>query len=240
MVYKHFYTTTAHKHFYIGVCGYSGSGKTTFAEFLAEEPGVVIVDDGRPLRDGVKAIFGCSEEDVNTQEGKKRMVSLPPSTLDDQKEVQVRDLLGSLGNDLEARYGALIMPWMAIQKAEREIKQPSIVVLPSCRKGQGEMIRRANGIMIEITRDGCEPEFDFDRYDTRLVDFTIENDGLLEGLQTEAAGYFALAKDVQDDKSESKIRREKRIGLRGDESDTFLHSEAGYRSKPIVLGDPEE
>lgn len=169
------------KHHYVGICGYPNTGKTTLANLLQEHSDLIVaMDDGRPLRNGVKGIFGCSEEDVNTQEGKTREYKLP------RQVATVRGLLGWLGDDLEARYGDFIMPYLAIQWAEKNIEHPSVVILPSVRKNQGDYIQQQGGDVVMVTRYDTRPIYPFDNYDPEFCNHKIENNDSLEFLKLEA------------------------------------------------------
>lgn len=182
------------KHLYLGICGYPECGKNTFADFFvacAEDAGVAayLIDDGRPLRDACKTLYGVSEEDVTTHEGKRRIVKV----LDG--EYAVRDLLGTLGNLLEDHYGQQIVPWMAMQKAEKEYSAPSIIVCPSVRKQQPRFYRD-HGMVVEIHRDGCEPRYDFDKFETHESHVKIENNQTLPHLAENAAWVFEKARHL--------------------------------------------
>lgn len=168
------------KHKYLGVCGFPKSGKSELGRILVEKHGFTLVDDGRILRDACKALYDLDEADVTTQEGKARTV------LVGDKGIVVRDLLGTLGNLLEFQYGQMIIAELTIARAEKRIEKPSLIVLPSVRKRQGEAIHKVGGKIVELVRSGCKANYDFDHYDGSLVDYTVINDGTVTDLEHKA------------------------------------------------------
>ncbi len=156
---------------YIGLCGYPESGKSLVQKYLFDRYCVQPIDDGRPLRDACKALYGLSEDDVTTQEGKRRKITLCG------QEYEVRDLLGTLGNRLEETYGQQILPELAIAAAEREWGGSSVehFSFGSVRKIQGHTYRKHGGLLIEVVREGTYPRFDFDRYDRGAAHYQLVN-----------------------------------------------------------------
>jgi hypothetical protein len=64
---------------YVAICGAPEAGKTTVAETLIEWFGGKQIDDGRCLREGVKAIYGLRDWHVYTQEGKRSTIVVGPT-----------------------------------------------------------------------------------------------------------------------------------------------------------------
>src|SRR5689334_15610763 len=89
---------------YVAICGAPEVGKSTVAETLAEWWGGKIIDDGRCLREGVKAIYNLRDWHVYTHEGKRSTIVVGGNSY------TVRQLLGDLGKLLEAKYGEFFMP----------------------------------------------------------------------------------------------------------------------------------
>lgn len=58
----------------IGITGRAGTGKDTTADFLVETHGFVKIAFADPLRDGVKAMFGLSDEDLNNRAKKEAQI----------------------------------------------------------------------------------------------------------------------------------------------------------------------
>jgi hypothetical protein len=129
-------------------------------------------------------IFGLSWEQVSTQEGKASHTTICDHPF------QVRDLLGSLGNMLEDKFGSQILPEAALKYALAEHPGKKYVYA-SVRKNQARTFKEAGGICIEVKRPGCEwSGYDFDLYDQSLVDFTINNDGTIKDLRAEVLGVL--------------------------------------------------
>lgn len=157
---------------YIALCGHPGAGKTEVAGILQKVYGFTIVDDSRCLRDAAIALYGLTEEQVNTQTGKTSYVEVCG------RRFQVRQLLGDLGKDQEDRFGEQFTPETAVSSAQQLAKTTSAkrFVFPSVRKTQGITYKRHNGIIIEIDRPGTKPsQYVFDRFDSSLVDLVISN-----------------------------------------------------------------
>lgn len=158
----------------IGICGFPKAGKSTIQEVLEDEFGLYAADDGRILRDFAKRLFGLSELDVSTQEGKKRKTEI------EGVEWENRDVLGTLGRIIEQTFGELAIPNAAI----REVMNNPVVrsnhrgaSFGSVRKVQGAAYKRHGGVIIEIVRPGCGPTgYDFDEYDRSYIDRTFFND----------------------------------------------------------------
>lgn len=168
---------------YIALCGAPRSGKSSVANYAAEHYGGVTVDDGMVLREAVRGLYGLDWEDVYTQEGKAR------SRVVCGKTFTHRQLLGDLGNLLEGFYGDQIMPELALSSISGSVT-PSFFLFPSCRKNQGLTYLKHGGVVIEVTRPGCEPVNDFDRYDSSLVTHRLHNTGDLNALFAKVDNLF--------------------------------------------------
>jgi hypothetical protein len=158
----------------IALCGNPGSGKSEAQKFLNNAFGYQPVDDGEALRDFAISHFGLSIKDVYTQEGKDRYTEIA------NERWQNRNILGTLGKQLEEAFGEHIMPWMATRKLNPHKRYS----FGSVRKTQGAFFKQLGGIVIEIQNpDAPASPYEFDRYDQTYVDATIINDGLHRGFE---------------------------------------------------------
>ena len=158
---------------YIALCGLPGAGKSTVQEILRTEHGVYPVDDGWPLRDICVRYLNLSTQQVCSQEGKKEFVNI----LD--RNWQVREILGELGNRFEVMFGEHIIPLMVTNS----LVGNGPYSFGSCRKSQGWFYKKLGGLVIEVRRPGIQPSpYAFDRFDAEAVDYVIENDGKMEEL----------------------------------------------------------
>lgn len=156
---------------HIALCGWPQSGKSKVAEFLEDEFGGVICDDGLILRRALPILTGIDPEDPFSQEGKARRYKIG------EREETVRQGLGELGNYLEARYGDDIIPIRTMELAQEEHPNAPFYIYPSCRKAQGRAYKRMGGVIIEIDNPkACDSGNDFDRWDRSCVDLIIRND----------------------------------------------------------------
>lgn len=156
---------------FIGLCGNPKSGKSLAQEILCKDLNYLPIDDGHVLREFAVKYLGLSWDDVQTQEGKKRVTAILG------KEWEHRILLGELGNHLEAMFGDHIMPFIAT----RNLYPTARYSFGSVRKNQGHFFRQNDGIIIEIMNPLAPPSGNaFDEYDRTAVNCTVINDGLLK------------------------------------------------------------
>jgi hypothetical protein len=83
---------------FIALCGHPKSGKSLVQEFLTTNFNVQAVDDGGPLRKISIDYLGLTWDQVHTQEGKAEYIEVLG------ERWQVREILGELGNRLEAMF----------------------------------------------------------------------------------------------------------------------------------------
>ena len=165
----------------IAICGAPGSGKSQVQKNLWKGWDVIAVDDGYPLRDFAKSHLGLTLTDVFTQEGKLRTTTI----LD--KDWQHRKLLGDLGKQLEAMFGADIMPFMAT----RNLSARCAYSFGSVRRSQASFYKALGGLVLGVRRAGLAPSpYDFDKFDESLVDLWIDNDGSLEDLKVSVSLFI--------------------------------------------------
>ena len=169
----------------VGLCGFPKSGKTTVAELLALLYGAELVDDGKILRDACASLYRAPMTDFTTQEGKAASRKVCGISFTN------RQLLGDLGNLLEGFYGQQFMPEQAIESIDFSRNVP-FFVFPSVRKTQGlsYVSSKHGGIVVEVRRTGCKAENDFDQYDTKYVNYTINNNGDLDQLTDQVTTLF--------------------------------------------------
>jgi len=166
---------------YIALCGPSKAGKTTVQQILSEEFGVIPVDDGRVLRDMGKLVFGLTEYDVTTHEGKAKKVEI----LD--REWEVKEILGELGKAIEDNFHEFIVPYVTIKN---HCDDDSNYSFGSVRRNQPIFFKNLGGFVLEILREGTEVKYDFDSYDTDSVDVTIANNGTIAELKEKVVRVF--------------------------------------------------
>ena len=177
----------------VALCGWPQSGKTTLAEYLSDEYGAQVVDDGAILREACMALYGLDWGDLYTQEGKAKTIKVC------DKVYTHRQLAGHLGNLLEQFYGEQFVPEQTLRRLLKhtpELDGAPFYVFPSVRRTQGITWRNAGGMVVAIERPGLKfSGNDFDAFDESLVDRWIVNGGTVEDMCQQAKRLFdALAK----------------------------------------------
>jgi hypothetical protein len=163
---------------FIALCGHPKAGKSLVQEILREHYDVEPVDDGAVLREFAVKQLGLTWDDVRTQEGKLRHTSI----LD--KHWQHRDLLGTLGKQLEDMFGEHIMPYIAARRCAPHTHYS----FGSVRKTQGHFFKQEGGVVIGVRNPLAQASgYDFDQFDESIIDYWINNDALALGLTGEAA-----------------------------------------------------
>lgn len=163
---------------FIGLCGHPKSGKSLVQDILMANYNVKPVDDGRPLREIAKEYLGLSHDDVYTQLGKAGSTEILGRLWVN------REILGELGNRLEAMFGEHILPFMSTMS----LKGDGPFSFGSVRKTQGWFYKDNGGVIIGIDNPQASPSpYPFDVFDKRAVDYWINNDGLHRGLSHKAA-----------------------------------------------------
>lgn len=153
---------------YIALCGKPKAGKSEVQKILEQRYGAISIDDGEPLRDFAIRHMGATFEDVYTQEGKARMVTLPGG-----RAMTWRKFLGEFGNRIEDLLGSHAIPEMAVMKCR---VPGQIYSFGSVRRDQGILYRSHGGIVVEVANAFIpESEHEFDSYVKDIVQFTIEN-----------------------------------------------------------------
>lgn len=172
---------------YIAICGHPKSGKSEVQSILKQEFNVLPIDDGNVIREFAIRELGLTRDQVYTQAGKTEIVDILG------KKWQVRDILGTFGNHLEAMFGPHFMPWSGV-KQTRKHSDTHCFSFASCRRDQGAYYKSIGGVVIGVTRPGVGPSpFEFDRFDETLVDFWINNDGTLQDLRGKVTAAMAAS-----------------------------------------------
>lgn len=161
---------------FIALCGHPKSGKSTVQKMLQDEFGIIPVDDGKILRDFAVEHLGVTREQVTTQAGKLAKIDILGRTW------TVREILGEYGNLLEAMFGSHFIP-MAAVASTKKINETACFSFGSVRRDQGLYYQKQGGLVIGIANPLAGPSpFEFDRFDSSVVDFWINNDGQSRGL----------------------------------------------------------
>lgn len=179
----------------IALNGIPGSGKTAVQSVLEKRFKIKPIDDGWLIRRHCMDLFGLTEDDVTSQEGKKRHTVIQGVTW------QNRKVLGEYGAILEEKFGALTMPLAALNRCEQSWPEHQSAwdgySFGSVRRGQAEAYAGHGGIVIEIVRPGVEHSGNiWDTYDQRWVNYTFINDSnSLETLEMEFVAFFTSILD---------------------------------------------
>jgi len=166
----------------IGICGPAGAGKTTVADILCADDGVVI-PLADPLYKGLSAMFGISEADL-VDRGKKEQTI-------DWIGQSPRRLLQTLGTEW-GRQMAGDDIWVKICLRRAAVSLGAgyrMIAVPDVRfDNEAAAIRAAGGIIVRVERpSGCVSGAAMSHASEAgvsddLVDVTIVNDGLMDDL----------------------------------------------------------
>ena len=158
----------------IGICGAPTHGKSTVQKFLEDEYGLLPVDDGKDIRLLAMERHGLTWDDVSTQKGKLKEITVAG------RVQTVREVLGNIGNEFERQDPNY---WINLTLSQLMPHQTR-VSFGSVRRRQGDSIKRAGGLIIEV-RDPRKPDspHEFDSFDRTLVDRLIINDGSVDDLR---------------------------------------------------------
>lgn len=177
---------------FVVVCGDPGHGKDTFADWLVQllGPGTHKIDDGRPLREMAVLLYGVDYQDTLTQEGKRKLVK----TLKGMQPL--RQVLGELGEAMEALYGQNFNPDQAMRFIEKlKANDPAACrfIFPSVRRDQPLYYRERGALILQVIRpDAPVSPYEFDRWNRDAAHITIINDGSLSQLQAVASFLVTL------------------------------------------------
>lgn len=162
---------------YIALCGKPGSGKSEVQKILEDQYGVVPIDDGYPARQYAMDWLGLTANQVYTAEGKRERVRIL------NREWEVREILGEVAKGYERLFGDWIMPFMALEKLKKQrpgghYEEATSFSFGSVRRDQGMFYQRRGGVVLGVRRPGnSEPGYEFDQFDTRIVQYWIDNEG---------------------------------------------------------------
>jgi hypothetical protein len=162
----------------IALCGAPGCGKSEVQRYLHQRYNVQPIDDGWPMRDFAVRHCGARLLDVVTQAGKAQTYSFPGG-----KVMTMREFLGQMGNAIEAILGPDAIPAMALEAIKRERGQFPGFSFSSVRRKQGIYLKKHGAKVVEVVRKGVKVINEFDQYDRRCADITIENNGSVEDLE---------------------------------------------------------
>jgi hypothetical protein len=184
---------------FIALIGHPKSGKSEVQKIISELYRAMPVDDGAPLRDMAMKYLNLSYNDVHTQEGKDKIVSLCGHRM------EVRQFLGRLGNAMEREFGEYALPEMAMNSTKTMLGD--MFTFGSVRKGQGWCYKQHGGLVIEVVRPGVGPSGnDFDRYDPKSADIAIHNNFVGDDWYEQLKRHVAY-------QLEGVFRNEKTMGL---------------------------
>ena len=158
----------------VALCGQPKVGKSAIQEVLQNEFNIEAVDDGEILRRHCKELFGLSDHDVLTQEGKDSRTNIQGTLWENRK------ILGEYGAVLEKLFGELTIPNYALREALHldNVRDDHVsgYSFGSVRRGQGKAYAQQGGVVIEIQRTGvAKSQNVWDGYDQRWVNHTFEN-----------------------------------------------------------------
>ena len=154
----------------IGVCGPKRSGKDTLGDLLCEKYGFTRIAFGDPVKEGAKALFDLSDEQLYGEE---------KEDLDVRYGVSARHIMQQLGtNFCRNDYGPNI--FVDIIKNRIINKKLKRVVVTDIRfPNEAAMVQKfRNGKVVKVFRPGLELDQHVSEqlFDTIKEDYIVEND----------------------------------------------------------------
>ena len=170
----------------IGIAGKARSGKDTAASYLTRKYGLVKHSFADPMKDGVKAMFGLTDEHVNGDLKEDLIPWLGVST---------RRILQTLGTEWGRE---MIRPdlwvllaqrkWDRVRWATEDTFHGGMIVPDIRFEEEAEFIRRNGGLVIHLFRDELQAiEAHKSEAGVRFLDgdWIVENNGTIEDLYKE-------------------------------------------------------
>lgn len=175
----------------IGIAGKARSGKDTAAAYLVAQHGLIKYSFADPMKDGLKTMFGLTDEHMNGSLKETEITWLG---------VSPRRLMQTLGTEWGRE---IIRPDLWVMLAQRQwdrVKWPTEdtfhggMIVPDIRfEEEAEFIRRNGGLVIHLFRDELETvEAHKSEAGVRFMDgdWLIENNGTIEDLHAELEADF--------------------------------------------------
>ncbi|MFA5722493.1 MAG: hypothetical protein WC940_02935 [Candidatus Paceibacterota bacterium] len=177
--------------FIIGVTGLAGSGKTTFVDTFYDcfpcKINIIKLNFSDELKVIAKIMFHLSDEDVNTQEGKKRYV--------DDYKLTVRELLQRLGTEICRSIHNDY--WINCYTHKINENNPQIVLTGDVRfENEVNYIKSTGGIVVKIVRPELKPETHISENNVLNADYEIINDGSLEDFKNKIRDFHNFLMDI--------------------------------------------
>lgn len=173
----------------VGISGLAGSGKDTFANLLRDELVAAGVDSSiyhlaDPLKVVVQYIFGLSNDDVNTQEGKKKE---HPNCYG----LKVREVLQKFGTEsMRDVFSENVWSDMATRFVDMHGSSKAILVPDVRFKNEAIWTISSGGILIDVIRPNQEiiagSTHRSEQGHGEQAHYTILNDGSLDDLKHKA------------------------------------------------------
>ncbi len=169
----------------VAITGKAGAGKDTAAEALVKTLGFSPTAFAEPLKESCMFKFGLSNQDVFTQEGKKRYVP--------EWGLTVGEILQREGTEATKAFWGddfWVRRWDMTRKAFNDVGQPDIVVTDCRFDEEASAILALGGKVLRIIRpnaaplEGRDPNHASERgISNHLVTQTIFNDTTISDLQ---------------------------------------------------------
>lgn len=178
----------------IAITGKAGAGKDTVCDYLSRNHGFVKTSFAARLKEVAKIKFGLTDDDVNTQEGKKRHIERWGKTVR-----QLLQLEGTEGSQPLYGQDFWMKHWQeGVDKLCAE--GHTNITVSDCRfDHEAEYLASAGAIIVEVARDdsqgnlaGDEKQHISERgVDAKYVQCRILNNGSLEDLWATLDSFVA-------------------------------------------------
>lgn len=157
----------------IGLTGKARSGKDTVANYLRDRHGFEVLTLARPLKHGLQAMLGLTEEHTDG-ELKEQVI--------DWLGVSTRELMQTLGTEWGRTHVASDVWLRVLARNYEKIKDRNVVVSDIRFENEAEWVRRQGGWVVSVQREieGVRPHES--ENGISHCDLTIENSGTIDYL----------------------------------------------------------
>ncbi|ARF11099.1 deoxynucleoside monophosphate kinase [Hokovirus HKV1] len=168
----------------IGVAGHYGSGKTTVSEYICKNYDFTRLNFAEPVKEICKTIFNFNDQ---------QLYGNLKNQIDTKWNITPRQAMQFIGTEFGRQFINNLIPiqdnlWVTNLENKIDKKTDINIIIDDCRlQNEIEMIKKKNGIIIKIERDGYigDSHVSESYIDSIKGDYLIKNNSTLENLYSQ-------------------------------------------------------